>query len=68
MCFFAVSIALHLLTHTPVTSQVLLVVSSEVPPDQLFSSSSNKDFLETPILDLEQLQFEGAVEGERRGS
>jgi len=42
-------------------NKVLLVVSSEVPPHELFSVNGTQ---EEPILDLEQLQFEGAVEGE----
>ena len=40
--------------------QVLLVLSSAVPPDELFCVNGSH---EEPILDLEQLQFEGAVEG-----
>ena len=34
--------------------------SAALPPDQLFSDGQG----ETPLLDLEGLQFEGAVEGE----
>jgi hypothetical protein len=37
--------------------------SAALPPDQLFSDGQG----EIPLLDLEGLQFEGAVEGEPRG-
>eukprot|EP00200_Dunaliella_tertiolecta_P018552 CAMPEP_0202400428 /NCGR_PEP_ID=MMETSP1128-20130828/2722_1 /ASSEMBLY_ACC=CAM_ASM_000463 /TAXON_ID=3047 /ORGANISM="Dunaliella tertiolecta, Strain CCMP1320" /LENGTH=682 /DNA_ID=CAMNT_0049003971 /DNA_START=28 /DNA_END=2073 /DNA_ORIENTATION=- len=43
-------------------NKVLLVLSSEVPPEELFSVNRT---LEEPILDLEQLQYEGAVEGSK---
>eukprot|EP00775_Hariotina_reticulata_P001038 gene1038-1376_t len=42
-------------------ARVLLVCSAALPPDQLFAGTGGQE----PILDLEQLQFEGAVEGSR---
>jgi predicted ATPase len=41
-------------------ARCLLVCSAALPPDQLFAGTSGEE----PILDLEGLQFEGAVEGE----
>lgn len=40
-------------------ARCLLVCSAALPPDQLFAGASGEE----PILDLEGLQFEGAVEG-----
>ncbi len=40
--------------------RVRLVLSAAAPPSQLFSGTEGS---EGPILDLEQLQFETAVEG-----
>lgn len=40
-------------------ARVLLVCSAAVPPDQLFSGTEGEE----PLIDLEGLQFEGAVEG-----
>jgi hypothetical protein len=40
-------------------ARCLLVCSAALPPDQLFAGTSGEE----PILDLEGLQFEGAVEG-----
>ncbi|WIA43503.1 hypothetical protein OEZ86_009965 [Tetradesmus obliquus] len=42
-------------------ARCLLVCSAALPPDQLFAGASGEE----PILDLEGLQFEGAVEGSR---
>jgi hypothetical protein len=41
-------------------ARTLLVVSAACPPDALFSAASGS---EEPIIDLESLQFETAVEG-----
>ena len=41
-------------------SQCQLICSADCPPDALFAGSLG----EQPIIDLEQLQYEGAVEGE----
>lgn len=41
-------------------ARVLLVCTAALPPDQLFAGAEGDE----PILDLEGLQFEGAVEGE----
>lgn len=41
-------------------ARVRLVCSAEVPPDALFAGAMGEE----PIIDLESLQFEGAVEGE----
>ena len=49
-------------------ARVRMVVTAAAPPDQLFSGgggSGNALGGEAPILDLEQLQFESAVEGGR---
>ncbi len=40
-------------------ARVRLVCSAAAPPDALFSGAEAAE----PILDLEQLQFESAVEG-----
>ena len=40
-------------------ARVLLVCSAALPPDQLFAGAEGEE----PILDLEGLPFEGAVEG-----
>lgn len=44
-------------------ARVRLVVSAAAPPDQLFTAAAEGG--EQPLLDLESLQFEGAVEGSR---
>ncbi|GAB4817182.1 hypothetical protein N2152v2_004228 [Parachlorella kessleri] len=41
--------------------RVRLVCSAEVPPDELFTGAHNEE----PIIDMESLQFETAVEGSR---
>ena len=43
-------------------SQCQLICSADCPPDALFAGSLG----EQPIIDLEQLQYEGAVEGEQQ--
>ena len=43
-------------------SQCQLICSADCPPDALFAGSLG----EQPIIDLEQLQYEGAVEGEHQ--
>jgi len=52
-----------LLTHSDCrrTHAVCPLLSAALPPDQLFSDGGG----EAPLLDLEGLQFEGAVEGEQ---
>ena len=40
-------------------ARVRLVCSADSPPDLLFAGNLNEE----PIIDLEQLQYEGAVEG-----
>lgn len=44
-------------------ARCLLVAAAAVPPDQLFAGAEGQE----PILDLEGLQFETAVEGEWKG-
>ena len=41
-------------------ARVRLICSADSPPDLLFAGNLNEE----PIIDLEQLQYEGAVEGE----
>lgn len=40
-------------------ARVRLICSADSPPDLLFAGNLNEE----PIIDLEQLQYEGAVEG-----
>lgn len=40
-------------------ARVRLICSADSPPDLLFAGTLNEE----PIIDLEQLQYEGAVEG-----
>lgn len=42
-------------------ARVRLICSADSPPDLLFAGNLNEE----PIIDLEQLQYEGAVEGSR---
>ena len=41
-------------------ARVRLICSADSPPDLLFAGNLNEE----PIIDLEQLQYEGAVEGQ----
>ena len=40
-------------------ARVRLICSADSPPDLLFAGNLNEE----PLIDLEQLQYEGAVEG-----